>query len=647
MRLEKIQIKNFRAFKVETVWFNDYTCLVGPNGAGKSTVLTALNVFFRNNASTATNVISFSREDFHHCDVTEPAIITLTFKDLSPEAQEELKHYYRQGRLSISAKAVWDETTGAAEVRQYGNRNVMKVFAPYFKAVESGAKAAELKGIYDSLQEAVPDLPNATNGPARETALRVYEESHPELCEPFESETQFFGFTKGSNLLSKYVQWVYVPAVKDASTEQDENSKTALGQLLERTIRTQVNFKVPIAELKKELEDKYRLLVETEQQVLVELQQSMEARLQEWASPSAALRLSWHYDPNKTLVISEPTARAAIGEDNFVGEIARLGHGMQRSFLVALLHQLAAMNQEAGPTLILGFEEPELFQHPPQAQHMSALLEQLASTEGSNSQVVVSTHSPYFISSKGFENVRFVRKHPKANCSLVAQTTYTELENLITVATGDRHQAPTALMASIEQIMQPSQNELYFTRLAVLVEGIEDIAFIATHLAISGRWAEFRKHGCHFVIAAGKTNLSRPLAIAKKLCISTFTVFDGDCDCAEVDRERNKRDNTCILRLCGLDGFDPLSNEIIWHTNCVMWPSRIFDVVRNDLGDDAWRDAEAHVRREKGFLNGVKQKNNLLIAGVLEELAARKQVSSILDEVSDRILSCANAAREH
>jgi len=53
MKLSKLRIENFRSFKDETIYFDDYTCLVGANGAGKSAVLTALNVFCRNNASSA------------------------------------------------------------------------------------------------------------------------------------------------------------------------------------------------------------------------------------------------------------------------------------------------------------------------------------------------------------------------------------------------------------------------------------------------------------------------------------------------------------------------------------------------------------------------------------------------------------------
>ena len=137
------------------------------------------------------------------------------------------------------------------------------------------------------------------------------------------------------------------------------------------------------------------------------------------------------------------------------------------------------------PKLILGFEEPELYQHPPQAQHMASLLEDLATGPEKNTQIILSTHSPYFISSKGFENIRVLRKEMDSKSSVVYSTTYKQVEERLADAMGESPSSPTSLMARIAQIMQPSQNELYFTRIAILVEGIEDIAFISTHLQLS------------------------------------------------------------------------------------------------------------------------------------------------------------------
>ncbi len=155
MKLTEVRIQNFRSFKDETIPLDDYTCLVGPNGTGKSAVLMALNVFFRDNDSTVTNVLDLTKEDFHHENVQEPVRITVTFEDLpsendplvSKEARELLKLYARQDKLVLFAKAEWNPTTERAPVKQYGSRSVMKEFTPFFKAKENGALAPELKAI--------------------------------------------------------------------------------------------------------------------------------------------------------------------------------------------------------------------------------------------------------------------------------------------------------------------------------------------------------------------------------------------------------------------------------------------------------------------------------------------------------------------
>ena len=642
MKLKKLRIENFRSFKDETIYFDDYTCFVGPNGAGKSAILTALNVFFRNNASSSTNVQVLGEEDFHHKNTSAPVKITLTFEDLSEAAKQDFKHYYRQGNLTIFAQAVWDESAGSAVVKQYGARLVMKKFASFFEADDTKAKVQDLKQIYNRIRKEVTDLPPPGSKQAMIDTLRGYEEDHPEQCELLDDTAQFYGWSKGANLLKKYIQWVYIPAVKDASTEQEEGSKTALGQLLERTIRAKVNFEEPIAKLQKQLEREYQDLVQKEQAELSELQTSLEKRLRTWASPSAKVSLNWHYDPDKSVVVNEPIARVAIGEDNFIGEVARLGHGMQRAFIVSILQELASSEQEQAPTLLLGFEEPELYQHPPQAQHIADLLENLTMKAGGNTQILVSTHSPYFVSSKGFENVRAVRKQQEEQSSKVCGTTYDKVEKRLAAALGEKCITPTSLMARIEQIMQPSQKELFFTRIAVLVEGIEDIAFISTHLQISDAWSKFREYGCHFIVGDGKTSLSRPLAIAKELNIPTFVVFDSDAhETKEEVRKCDQKDNSCILQLCGIEKVDPLPTDNFWHDKLVMWKSTITRIVPADFAQGAWDQAEAKARKTWGFTEGVTRKNNMLIAATLEELASQGKMSPNLEKLCKQILAFA------
>jgi putative ATP-dependent endonuclease of OLD family len=96
MQIKSIRIKKLRAYYDETIDIDSYTCLVGANGAGKSTVLCALNIFFRETESAATNLSNLEREDFHRGDTDTPIEITVTFAGLSEAAQANFADYYRQ-----------------------------------------------------------------------------------------------------------------------------------------------------------------------------------------------------------------------------------------------------------------------------------------------------------------------------------------------------------------------------------------------------------------------------------------------------------------------------------------------------------------------------------------------------------------------
>lgn len=633
MKLSEIRIKNFRSFEDETVLFDDYTCLVGPNGSGKSTILQALNVFFRNTTASSVNLHTFCDEDFHHKNTSEPIEITLTFEVLSDEAQEDFKAYYRNGKLVVSAIADWDGEK--AEVKQYGSRLVMTEFAQYFSGIQEKSSAKVLKEIYAELRKKYNDLPGVSTKGDMENALRSYEEKHPELCELNRDENQFYGWSKGENRLRKHLQWVYVPAVKDAATEQEEGKTTALGQLLQRTIRTKVDFQEPINKLRQDLAERYESIIQNEQGVLDGLSRSLTGRIQEWTHTGTKIELNWHYNPDKSININEPLARLAAGEDEFLGEIARLGHGLQRTVFVSLLQELADDGGENVPSLLLGFEEPELYQHPPQARHMASLLEELSSK---NSQILLSTHSPYFVSGKGYENVRMIRKSSDDKKTVVSSMTHAEISKSLATALGEKPRSPTSTMAAIEQIMQPSQNELFFASIVVLVEGHEDVAFISTHLQLTGKWNEFRRRGCHFVVAIGKPNLSRPLAIANGLGIPAFVVFDSDAEANRNNPGDHPRNNKCILSLCGKDGVDPMPTKHYWSDNVTMWNSNIGEAIIAEYGTDEWEAAENKARVEQGFLDGVKRKHPLLITATLEELYSNGKQSDLLGGLSERLL---------
>ena len=641
MKIASVRIQNFRSFVDETIPLNDYSCLVGPNGAGKSTVLTALNLFFRELENVPTDLSQLDAEDFHCRNITDPICITVIFTDLDRAAQDDFANYYRQEKLIVSAVATFDDTTGKAEVKQYGQRLGIKAFAPFFKALDNGDRVQELKNIYNSLRSSFPDLEPPGTKAAMRTALRNYEAERPGQCEFIPSEDQFYGFSRGTNLLAKHLQWVYVPAVKDPTSEQAETRNSALGKLLARTVRPKTNFSQTLKELRDETQSKYQALLDENQVILNEISTALHSGLSEWAHPDVQLSLRWKQD-DKSVRVEEPLAHILAGESGFEGELARFGHGFQRSYLLALLQQLATTDVVGAPTLILACEEPELYQHPPQARHLAGVFQDLTRA---NSQVIVSTHSPLFVSGEGFENVRMVRKDPTNRGSFVSHMNFADIAQAVGAATGSEpnKNKPEGALAKVHQALQSGLNEMFFARRLILVEGLEDWAYLLAYLHLLGQYDEYRKKGCHVVPTNGKSELIRPLVIAKHMGIPTYVVFDADAD--KLDKngswKKHESDNKALLSLLGVPAQNPMPDSTIWGKGFTMWRSDIGNVVEADIGKEDWEKFRGEADRRYGQAGGLK-KNTLHIGASLTFAWNEGKSSDNLERLCDAILNADN-----
>lgn len=636
MKIKTIRIENFRSFQDETIFLNRYSCFVGPNGAGKSTVLAALNVFFQERSASATDISKLVEEDYFGKNTTKPVKVTLTFDDLNLAAREELAAYVRQDELVVTAEAAFDTATGSGPVRHFGQRLGIEAFRPFFDAEKSGAKAADLTQIYDGLRTQFGELPNARSKDDKAQALRDYEAAHPDQCVLIPSADDFYG-VNSTGKLARFVQWVYVPAVKDAGEEGQEAKNTALGKLIARAVRSRTNFDTELETLKNETLTRYRELLDRNRVSLTEISQSLQRRLESWAHPNVRLDMEWLSDPNRSVVVQPPVAGIKTGEGDFLGSIARMGHGLQRSYLLALLQELAGSDAPNAPTLILGCEEPELYQHPPQARHLADVFVEL--TMGNN-QILVTTHSPLFVSGDGFENTRLVQR-PNSNAGTrVKSLTFADLCARIREVFGEDPQRPTqGLVAKIHQALQPGISEMFFARVPVLVEGLEDVAYITTELHLSNQWSEFRRLGCHLIPVNAKSKLIQPLAIAMQLGLPAFLVFDADGDITRQDhRTQHERDNRALISLLGQT--HPLfPDECIIGTNHVIWPTNLGAAVKADFGEHY--EALVNAARARYGNEGGLEKHDLFIADWISAGRQNGHTSAMLQQLCTAILNFA------
>jgi putative ATP-dependent endonuclease of OLD family len=254
-----------------------------------------------------------------------------------------------------------------------------------------------------------------------------------------------------------------------------------------------------------------------------------------------------------------------------------------------------------------------------------------------NNQVIVTTHSPLFVSGDGFENVRLVRRpNPNAG-AVVSALTYQALCGRLRDANGEDPERPVeGLVAKIHQALQPGIAEMLFARVPVLVEGLEDVAYITTQMYLSGLWSDFRRLGCHLVPVNGKDKLVQPLAIATALALPVFVIFDADGDAPRPEhRAKHERDNRALQSLLGI-AQDPFPTSEVWGDNHAIWPTKLTETVKHDFGADHARFLNP--ARNRYAQEGGLEKNGLFIADWMKAADDEGVVSPTLRTLCENII---------
>ena len=159
---------------------------------------------------------------------------------------------------------------------------------------------------------------------------------------------------------------------------------------------------------------------------------------------------------------------------------------------------------------------------------------------------------------------------------------------------------------------------MFFARRLILVEGLEDCAYLLTYLNLLGQYDNYRRMGCHVIAANGKSQLIQPLAIAKQLGIPTYVIFDADAD--KPDRngsgKKHEDDNKALMNLLGVPAQNPMISTTKWGKGFTIWRSDIGSVVEEDIGVKDWETFRGKADACYGHAKDLK-KNTLHIGASL------------------------------
>jgi predicted ATP-dependent endonuclease of OLD family len=340
--------------------------------------------------------------------------------------------------------------------------------------------------------------------------------------------------------------------------------------------------------------------------------------------------LEWGRFDDKNLQLNLPAVHLLVSDDLIRNSISKFGHGTQRNYLMALLMVSASYDFTELQTVIIACEEPELYQHPPQARILAKALFALASNQ---SQIIVTTHSPYFVTAKSFENVRLVRRTISER-SRVYSWSVDENCALIAKAKQEAPVGQQAAIAAINQFLQPQMNEMFFAQYIIFVEGEEDRAILDRYLQLTGRSASLLALGVHVVPVSGKGNLINAISLARGMEIPYFAVFDADMNLKE---PANIKLNKTIFSVIGYngDGSDgSLQNHLFQDSFCVWKESLQAAICESVPGWEADREA---VCSEFGWTVDRLRKNPMVMEATLDRAYKVGKVPH-LDELSALIV---------
>lgn len=676
MLIKSISLKNFRCVRNATLPCEKLTALLGRNGSGKSTVLHALVMFYDTKAQV-------TADDFY-CDPETATIeITVRYCDLSSQEQSEFASYLQDRELTIIKKIRLNN--GKVDQRYYAATRQIPQLADISKLTKVTDKRSAWNGLISS--QAVLGLTRTLgNRDNPDTAIEEFTKAHPELTEWVEREEQFFGPKNvGGGKLDKYTKFVYVPAVRDVSTEIADKRGSVLSELLEMIVMRRFMARPEVKQLKADFRERIQQIYnEDNLQEYRELADSISAKLHVLV-PNSTLSLK----PSLPAVpeIPVPVPLPTLTEDDYEGAIDRKGHGLQRALIFSLLQylalakpaevddttetltsnkstiqlgepeqeqaegnsdiQAAADKEYLGPDLVIAIEEPELYQHPLRARHLSKVLLSMTETtapDGGRNQVFYSTHSPHFVDVNRFEQLRIARKHKCCNGgSPYSEYTYFSIHEACNEL-ARISQLPRETFTSLSfrartyPVMTNLVNEGFFADVVVIVEGQTEIAAL---LAVAEKMEiDWTAKGVAVIAVEGKSKIDRPVVIFRGFGIPTYFIFDGDKQEIGKKRKSAQEENQRLLRLASVEPEDfPLSGA---RSNFACFENNFEDYCQSVLGADQYEELMTNITDRRGLSRSSGMKNFDAVCDFVQQVYDRGLELPVLEEVVQYVTKLAD-----
>lgn len=504
MKIRKVYIHNFRSIKDVSLEFEDYSLLIGENNVGKTNIISALRVFYD-------DLKYVPDRDFPKFDTDDQEswieIEYLTTK----EEQSLLKKEYRSDDRILKVRKILktEDDKFSSKIRT----NQSNIFA-----YENGTL----------------------------------------------SNNFFYG--------AKNISWaklgtiIYIPAV----SKVDESLKTSGPSPFRKILNFVINKIVQKSrsyDALREAFEKFNKNFKNESVggfSISRLIEEINKEIDGWG-----VKFGINVKPIEIDEIVKSLITHYMEDENLGKElnINLFGQGLQRHLIYTIIKLSSKYTsrtfekvnkKDFSPdfTLIL-FEEPEVFLHPSQQERLNVDLDKLSELE--DTQVIITTHSPIFVS-KNIDKLSALIRVKRDTETKVYQIKKTKINSLLDKNTSmfkffseilHDSKTPESLKRKIENRklarkdddieyklkeesfkyflwIDSERAKLFFAKHVIICEGATEKVFF--DYLLNTKWIELKHEHIYFLDSMGKYNIHRYMNLFKLLGINHSIIMDKDRD---------------------------------------------------------------------------------------------------------------------
>jgi predicted ATP-dependent endonuclease of OLD family len=558
MKIEIIEIKNFRSLHNIIVYPQDILALVGRNNSGKSNLIKALHLFFE----ASTRLVD-SECFFNH--TKEPIEIFITFRQLSDWEKEQFESWMLGERLIVGKRFICKDSDS------YEIHNLAVVQIPDIEWLQedtvSGEKITEWWS--DKEQLKVGQLDFAVELGTAKPTVAAWKETARKFLEAHGKDIPWKKLTKENpkgypNVLKGALpEFIYIPAVRDILDEARVTQASPFGKLINSVVeKISDEQKEMLSKKLQEIESFLNRAGDSDRIFEIkEIERKLNTLMSELMECDVEIEMPM---PKLNEVFS--TAKI-YANDGIRTAIDTKGHGLQRSMIFTILRAYAELShiekakQKAGErTTIIAIEEPELYLHPQSQRTFMTVFRKIAS---GRDQIIYSTHSSLLVDIGHFDEICIMRREKK-NSSHESFPTQLAMAVLLKDLKTRKGIDGTeqGMREKYSNAFNPMINEGFFADKVVIVEGPSEQYILPIYAECMGY--DLDRNNISVVHADGKGQMDRLLRVFNGFKIPTYLWFDGDKTSDDKDVVGKTLE---LLQLCGecIKSKDEIATEVEDH----------------------------------------------------------------------------------